>query len=497
MRAKRLVWNTVSSFVMQIVTFACGFILPQLILRSYGSEVNGLVNSITQFLQVISLLELGIGAVMQFSLYEPLSAGDMESISCIMSSGTKFFRAVGRILGAYVIFLVIMYPFMTNQRFSGIYTAFLILAMSVSLFAQYYFGITDQILLLADQRGYIQYCIQMAALALNTIVCAILMLRGFSIHMVKLTTSIIYIMRPLLLRGYVNRHYNIDRNKAYDKEPIGQKWNGIAQHIAAFVLDGTDNIVLTLFSSLTNVSIYSIYNMIILGIKNIFISLSGGVQSVFGEMIAKKEVNQLLVLFGRVEWIMHTGVIFVFGCTAVLIVPFIEIYTKGVHDAVYNVPFFALLLTCANAMHCLRLPYNILIKAGGHYRQTQSNYIIAALINIITSVILVRKSGLVGVAIGTLAAMSYQTIWMAYYDSKNLVKYPFKRFAKQVCTDVLAFCAAFFITQSFEMKTDTYTAWLVLAVRTGLVWFVVLLAVNLLFYYDNVQYVAGQMLRKR
>ena len=72
MRGIRLAKNTISSLTFQICTIVCGFILPRLILLYYGSEVNGLVNSITQFLQIIAFLELGVGAVVTelfFSLY--------------------------------------------------------------------------------------------------------------------------------------------------------------------------------------------------------------------------------------------------------------------------------------------------------------------------------------------------------------------------------------------------------------------------------------------
>ena len=68
MRKKRLVKNTIASLGYQISAIICGFILPRLIMTYYGSEVNGLVNSITQFLQVITFLELGVGAVVQSSL---------------------------------------------------------------------------------------------------------------------------------------------------------------------------------------------------------------------------------------------------------------------------------------------------------------------------------------------------------------------------------------------------------------------------------------------
>ena len=58
-----------SSLTFQVLTILCGFVLPRMILGSFGSEVNGLVNSITQFLTIISFLEVGVGAVVQSALY--------------------------------------------------------------------------------------------------------------------------------------------------------------------------------------------------------------------------------------------------------------------------------------------------------------------------------------------------------------------------------------------------------------------------------------------
>lgn len=65
--------NTISGLLLQVVTVLCGFILPRAILKIYGSGVNGLINSITQFLQMIAFAELGMGAVAQSALYKPLA----------------------------------------------------------------------------------------------------------------------------------------------------------------------------------------------------------------------------------------------------------------------------------------------------------------------------------------------------------------------------------------------------------------------------------------
>ena len=104
------------------------------------------------------------------------------------------------------------------------------------------------------------------------------------------------------------------------------------------------------------------------------------------------------------------------------------VYTRGVTDANYNVPLFAILITLANASHSFRLPYSMLILTAGHYKQTQHSYLIAAGINIVVSIALVYFYGLLGVAIGTLVSMTYQTIWMAWYSYKNIVKKGMRRF---------------------------------------------------------------------
>lgn len=496
MREKRLFYNTVSSLMFQLTTIICGFILPRLILNAFGSEVNGLVNSISQFLGVISFLELGVGAVVQSALYKPLAEKRADDVSKIIASANKFFTRLGQILLAYVIILVLFYPRFAAQQFGFAYTAALIVAISISSFAQYFFGIVNRLLLTADQRGYIQYTAQTIAVICNTAACFVLIQLGCSIQIVKLTTSLIYLLQPFLIYLYVRSNYKIDKKIKYTKEPIPQKWNGIAQHVAAVILDGTDTIVLTLFATLSDVSIYSVYFLVVKGVKQLFLSMTNGITSLIGELWAKQELDELNKTFSWTEWVIHTGTTFVFGLTAILIVPFVSVYTLGVHDANYIQPLFAALIVAANAGHCLRLPYNIIILAAGHYRQTQNNYIVAAILNVVVSVVTVKTWGLIGVAIGTLVAMGYQTVWMAIYDSKNLIKWPFRNFAKQILVDTLTVAAGFFATKMITMSSVTYFAWVILAIKTTVVWTIIAVIINSIFYRDKVNGVLMKIRQK-
>lgn len=479
---KKLRLNTISSLIFEIVTIICGFILPRLIMGQYGSSINGLVNSITQFIGIITFLELGVGKVVQSALYKPLAENDKEQISKIVVSGRKFFNRIALIMAIYVAVLFVVYPFISGQQFGWLYTSTLLAAMSISSFAQYYLGIVDRLLLTADQRGYIQYTAQTITLILNTVACVALIKMGCSIHVVKLTTSLIFLVRPLYLSWYVRKHYDIDYNIKYEGEPIKQKWNGMAQHIAYTVLNDTDTIVLTILGTFSEVSIYAAYNLVVAGVKKLFTSMMNGVEAYLGNLWARQDEEGLQKTFGLTEWLVHTAVIFVFGCTGFLIVPFIQCYTKGITDANYIQPLFAALIVMAHACHCLRLPYNLMIFAAGHYRETQNNYIIATIMNIVISVACVKQWGLVGVAIGTLVSMLYQTIWMAFYNAENLVKRPMKIFAKQCFVDAITVVCYAVIPLARELSNVNYFSWLILAVEMAAAFLCVSTIINMIFY---------------
>lgn len=487
MRARKLKWNTISSLTLQAVTFVCGFVLPRLIVKSYGSEVNGLLSSIMQFLNVITFMDLGVGAVVQSALYKPLADKDTIMISRIITSADRFFKKIAVILVGYIISLMIFYPCFVKQEFGYLSTTLLIAVLGATFFIQYYFGIVNRLILTADQLGYIHYNIQIITLILNTVFSVILIECGYSIHVVKLTTSCIYLFRPIVLHLYVRKFYTINRKIMYETEPILQKWNGAAQHVAAIVLDGTDTIILTLFAALSDVSVYSVYYMVVYGVKILFLSVTAGIQSLIGELWAIQDIKRLNKMFALFEWSIHTGVVVVFGCTAFLLVPFIQLYMGPIADANYIQPLFAGLLTLAHAGHCLRLPYNIMILAGGQYKQTQSSYIIAVIINLAASIAMVKVYGLVGVTIGTLAAMTYQTVWMAWYNSKNLLKWDFCNFVKQSLVDGLIVLTAGFVTYKVGIEVKNNLMWICAGARTVLIWGVTSFMINSIFYRDRIK----------
>ena len=73
--------NSAASLLLEFVSVICGFIVPRLIIGTYGSDINALTSSITQFLSYIALVEAGVGGVIRAALYRPLAEKNTAATS--------------------------------------------------------------------------------------------------------------------------------------------------------------------------------------------------------------------------------------------------------------------------------------------------------------------------------------------------------------------------------------------------------------------------------
>ena len=492
MRSKKAIINIISSLSLQIVTILCGFIVPRLIISTFGSNVNGLIASITQFLGYITLLESGFGPVVKSILYKPIASKDKTEIEKILKASEKFFRTISYIFVGYIIVLCVILPLILSNEFDKIFTLSLVVIISISTFAEYYFGMTYKLYLQAEQKTYITSIIQISTLIINTIMIVLLIRFGANIQIVKLVSATIFIFRPILQNIYVKKKYNISLKDIHSDYKIKQKWDGLAQHIAAVIHNNTDIVVLTLFANTVEVSVYSVYLMVVSGVKNLIQAFTGGVDASFGDMIAKGEKENLNRSFKTYEGFYFTIATIVCTCTLLLIIPFVSVYTRGITDADYIRPVFSYLIVLAEFMWVIRLPYSSITLAAGHFKETRNGAILEALLNIVISVILVWKYGIVGVAIGTFIAMFVRTIEFMYHTSKYIldrsVLYTFKRLLV-IAIEVIIVAVITNVIPSINVTN--YLTWIGQAIIVAVISSIVVITINCIVYRDNVKNVIG------
>ena len=495
-RKKLLIANSIASLIGQAITVTCGFVLTRLILGSFGSDVNGLVSSITQFLGFISFLEMGIGAVVKSALYEPLAKKDSLGISKVIASTKKFYRTIAIALVVYTLVLACIYPLISVSKFNYLYSFALIIIISISMFMQYYFGTPYQLLINADQKAYIPTITCAVTLLLNTLISGLLIMAGASIHVVKLSTSLIYVIRPVVYVYYVERKYKIQKNIVLTEEPIKQKWNGLAQHVAYVVQNQANVVILTLFSTLANVSIYTVYHNVTIGVQQIISCISVGFSAMLGNVLYSESQNKLRRVFEQVEWFFHFISTLLFTITGILIIPFVKVYTQGIDDAQYIIPIFSIVITLAQAVYAIRIPYETMILAANKFRETQMSAIVEVIINIGLSVALVNRIGLLGIAIGTLISMIYRTIYFIYYLHSNIICCKYKSICKNICTDLLVVIFSLVLCNclfQFELQQISWTSWFVLAVKVSVTCLITSLVINLLIHKDHLDSLVAKM----
>lgn len=483
-RTKKLKMNTNMSLLHRLITIVSGLILPRLILIYFGSEINGLASSIAQFLGVITFLDLGLGSVVQTALYRPLAKEDNKQLSSVLISAKSYFQKIAYILIIYVLILIIFYPLMIESRYGYFSTGILIFSMSISHFARYYVGIVNELLLGANQQDYVQLGSEIVVVILNLLVSIFLINIGATIEIVQLGSGLVYLFRPLFLAYYVNKHFNINYDMELKENPLPQKWHGMGQHIAYSIQNGTDIVILTIFSTLENVSVYTIYNLIISAIKSVIHSLTTGIRSFFGDLYANDEIVLLNKYFDKAEWVIHSIVVYLYGMTIILINSFVMLYTSGVYDISYKAPLFSFLLVLSGAIYSLKIPYQVMISSAGHFKQTQVSAFIEAGLNIIISIILVNRLGLVGVVLGTLVSTAYRTVCLVIYLSKNITLRPIQKFVKHIFVDFISLGAiiGIGIVMTNIYQIETLIDWLLVAVILGLISLILLSIINFLFY---------------
>lgn len=475
-RAKK---NILVSLCSQIVALICGIVVPRVMIGAFGSEVYGATASIAQFLSYITLLEGGIGGVARAVLYKPISDMDYKMLGAIIAEIKRFFKIIGWIFVAYVLVIACSFQSISHVTcLDWISTFWLVVIISISLFGEYFIGSAYAIFLQADQKSYITNGVGTIAKVLNAACTILLVHTGKNILVVKLVSSCIFLMRPVVLWLYVRKKYTISANQPrHEQVFLKQKWSGLGQHIAYFLHSNTDIVILTVFADLRMVAVYSVYHMIVSHIKSLAVAFMSGMEAIFGDMLARKEYDRLQKSFFTYESIISLVAVSLFATTAILIIPFVKIYTSDVNDANYIVPIFSLILILGSLCYCLRMPYHSMVIAAGHFKQTSLAAYGEAVINIGISVILVFKYGLIGVAVGTLVATTFRFIYYMIYLTKHIIGFNTKVLIKRFAVNAISFVGSYAAGSAIisYMQANDYLQWCL----CGIVVFVVVVIVTL------------------
>lgn len=437
MKSRKTLINVTVSSIYQIVTIICGLITPRLFLTAFGSTYYGAFSSVGQFLGIISALSMGIPGASRLELYKLLSISDNEGISKVVKATQKYSKKVGVIIIFYAALLCFVYPYISNSDLLFAENAIIIVIVAFGLFIEYFFGMAYYNVIDADQKQYIRFALRIFATIANTLVVVLLIRLGYNVFTVKLASSMVFAITPFFVYLYVKNTYHIDNSVETDMSVIPERKNVLIHSISAFVYEHVDVFVLTIFLDVKYVAIYTIYHTIIHYLRLLLEIFTGDLESVFGTLWTNKERDRVDSLFSGYETFAFMFICVVFSCAGLLIMPFVALYTAGVHDINYYHIDIGILIVLSEALYCVRDPYRILIQATGSYEQTKVGAIMEAATNAILSVVLTACLGFNGVLVGTVVSTLITIIQFSWFSDVKLLNRKYVIFFKRLIWTVI------------------------------------------------------------
>ncbi len=395
--------NGLSNLIVNLTITLLSFIVRTIFLKTLGEQCLGLDGLYTNILSFLSLAELGFSTSISFSLYEPLAKKNKEKISALMSYFKKIYKIIAFAIFGVGIFVLPFLKFMVKD-YTVSYNIYFIFILYLLNTVSTYFTSYSSILLEADQKIYkltkiklifnlVTYGFQLFVLLYKDFVWFLIIQFSFRF------------LERILTHRYIQMEYkDIDFNKKQDlekkeKDKIKTNIKGILFHqIGNYAVNGTDNILISSVVNIATTGVYYNYASIVAILRNLIGSLISATTSSFGNLnvLEKSDVKKNVFRLINFVCFLLTGVVFVglYFC----INPFITLWLGNK----YLLNTHCILIICINFyLNGMMLPITAVKNSSGLYYVDRYIPILQAIINLVVSIWLGLKLGLIGILLGT------------------------------------------------------------------------------------------------
>lgn len=426
-RTRKFLYNTLATSGYQLAAMLMGFVTPRLMMAYYGSEINGLVVSITDFINYFKLVEAGLATAAVYSLYKPLADKDNAGISAIVSAARHFYNISGYLFIGLTALFAIVYPLVVPcASLDALSVGALVLIMGVSGALEFFTLARYRVLLTADQKTYVVSLASMASLAAQTLVIVVLAVCRVNVLVLRLFAGLTILVRSGVLYTYVRRHYpGLDYKAKPNKAALSSRWDALYRQLIASLQQSLGVTLTTLIVRDTRVvSVYGTYHMVIMGLWGILKMVTTGIYSLFGEMLVKGQEAAMRKAFRDFEYLYLSLCTVIYATAAVMILSFVTLYTRGITDAPYIQPLWALLLVGQGMTDQLKLPLDMMVTASGKFRETRHYNTLQVSLAVGLGAVLGLLFGVPGIVIGIIIANLARTALQLYFVPKYITGVP-------------------------------------------------------------------------
>ena len=454
MRTENSLKNIIMNFIYNFLNYGLRFVSRIIFVKTLAKVYLGVNGLLSNVLGILALTELGIGTAIGYSLYEPLAKNNKEKIRSLMDFYKKAYQIIALVVMVLGVILLPFLPYIIKEGTDGIANLNIIYLIFLANMAIGYLFSYKRTLITSDQKKYkivpLTMLFSIITAAIQIIV--LLLFKDYIIYL--LVQSICIILENITINRYIDKQYPYITDKEKPKpieknelKTIKLKIKSLILHkIGTYTLTSTDNLIISKLIGIITVGLYSNYSLIIGMISTLIYVLTSNVISSLGNLIASEDNKKSLNVFNEMNLICYI----LYGISSVCLINLFNPFIELVFGKSYLIAMATVYVIVTN--HYLTGMNNVVISmqsAAGLYEKDKYVPLIQSAINLIVSIYLGIKLGLVGVFIGTVVSTMLPLIVKPYIVYKyvfkeKLIMY-FKEFFMQTLAIFLSVISTYYI----------------------------------------------------
>lgn len=487
MRTKNSIMNAAAAIASNIITLLAGYILQIVFVNTLGKEYLGVNGLFSNIIALLGLIELGIGTAIVFHLYKPVANNDEKQIAVLNNYYKKCYNIIALIVALIGLAIIPILPFIVGTTTIKINLNLVYILILSEVVCSYLLSYKRTILYV-NQKNYIINLFHICYTIVLNVLCIIVLYLTHNYILFLIIKCICKILENLVISIYVDKHYLFlkkYKNEKLDviiKKDIKKQVKALFTHkIGSYIVNGTDNILISKIFGVIYVGLYSNYYLVIYGLTSLLSQIFNSVKASVGNLLVLEDNNKTYDVFKKLNYFNFLIYSLCGICFCLAVQPFIK-FSYG-SDYLFSL-LVIFTLTYNFYIQGMRQAPNVFKEAAGIFYDDRFIPLIESILNIIVSIILANYFGIAGIFMGTICSglllhlYSYPKFVFLKIFKKEYKDY-LLLFFKQILLFSIMLFSAYFINKIYIFD-NSVVEFLKSGICGALVWalFIILLFKN-------------------
>ncbi len=401
MRTKKSIKNIISVVLFNLVIGILGFIKVRVFVHYLSNDVYSLNQLFYQIFGYIAIADIGFGLVLNKELYKAFAKNDKDEVNNIYSTSKKFYKYIGiaMLLISFIISFFVHY--LTKANVDRLYIQVVCIIFLIRNIIDYFF-VAPRYIMDSNQNAYkINYLVK-GIKVLEIIIEILLISLGVDYLFVLLPGIAITVIIDLYINHLVYKEYPwLKDNKTYNKKYLKGTKDLVYLKLSGIMNSNTDIVLLSAFINPLTVIIYTSYNYITKFVSDTIYIAATAITPSFANVLCNDNEEKKYSVFCE----LNIMFLFIASFCFIMLYGFLNSLITFWIGKEYLTNNWTLFLFCFIIFQTISVRAVIItINSLGLFKETKIATILEAILNLIISVLLVRKFKIVGVLLGTIIA---------------------------------------------------------------------------------------------